>query len=159
MHLLQKQKNAQYLRLLSETNAPTCHCEAQAVRKGNIMANILIIDDQEWTKDLCREGLAGESHRIQATDDIDSVSKNILSFKPNIVLLNLYLKHGFLVWDVLRNIKIQEPNLPVLIIAPYHNYLFNHRLSQADGYLLKSHSAADELKQKISALLENNPAK
>jgi len=123
---------------------------------GNIMANILIIDDQEWTKDLCREGLAGESYRIEVTDDIDSVSKNILSFKPNIVLLNLYLKHGFLVWDVLRNIKIQEPNLPVLIIAPYHNYLFDHRLSQADGYLLKSHSAADELKQKISALLENN---
>ena len=120
------------------------------------MANILIIDDQEWTKDLCREGLAGESYRIEVTDDIDSVSKNILSFKPNIVLLNLYLKHGFLVWDVLRNIKIQEPNLPVLIIAPYHNYLFDHRLSQADGYLLKSHSAADELKQKISALLENN---
>ena len=120
------------------------------------MANILIIDDQEWTKDLCREGLAGESYRIEVTDDIDSVSKNILSFKPNIVFLNLYLKHGFLVWDVLRNIKIQEPNLPVLIIAPYHNYLFDHRLSQADGYLLKSHSAADELKQKISALLENN---
>jgi len=123
---------------------------------GNIMANILIIDDQEWTRDLCREGLAGESYRIEVTDDIDSVSKNILSFKPNIVFLNLYLKHGFLVWDVLRNIKIQEPNLPVLIIAPYHNYLFDHRLSQADGYLLKSHSAADELKQKISALLENN---
>ena len=120
------------------------------------MANILIIDDQEWAKNLCREGLAGESYRIEVTDDIDSVSKNILSFKPNIVFLNLYLKHGFLVWDVLRNIKIQEPNLPVLIIAPYHNYLFDHRLSQADGYLLKSHSAADELKQKISALLENN---
>ena len=123
------------------------------------MANILIIDDQEWAKNLCREGLAGESYRIEVTDDIDSVSKNILSFKPNVVLLNLYLKYGFLVWDVLRNIKIQKPNLPVLIIAPYHNYLFDHRLSQADGYLLKSHSAADELKQKISALLENNPAK
>jgi len=61
------------------------------------MANILIIDDQDWAKDLCRKGLAGESHKIQATDDIDSVSKNILSFKPNVVLLNLYLKHGFLV--------------------------------------------------------------
>ena len=125
-------------------------------REGNIMANILIIDDQKWTKDLCREGLAGENHRIQATDDIESVSKNILSFKPNVVLLNLYLKHGFLVWDVLHNIKIQDPNLPVLIIAPYHNYLFDHRLSQADGYLLKSHSAADELKRKISLLLENS---
>ncbi|MGD9243715.1 MAG: response regulator [Desulfobacterales bacterium] len=123
------------------------------------MANILIIDDQEWAKDLCREGLSDESHRVQATDDIESVSKNILSFKPNVVLLNLYLKHGFLVWNVLHNIKIQEPNLPVLIIAPYHNYLSDNRLSQADGYLLKSHNAADELKQKISLLLENNLTK
>jgi DNA-binding NtrC family response regulator len=47
------------------------------------MAKILIIDDQKWAKELCREGLAGESHRIQATDDIESVSKNILSFKLN----------------------------------------------------------------------------
>jgi DNA-binding NtrC family response regulator len=129
------------------------------VREGNIMANILIIDDQEWAKDLCKEGFAGESHRIQATDDIESVSKNILAFKPNVVLLNLYLKHGFLVWDVLHDIKIQEPNLPVLIIAPYHNYLFDHRLSEADGYLLKSHSDAEELKRKISALLKNNLSK
>jgi two-component SAPR family response regulator len=73
-----------------------------------------------------------------------------------VVLLNLYLKHGFLVWDVLLDIKIQEPNLPVIIIAPYHNYLFDHRLSQADGYLFKSHTAAEKLKKKISALLKNN---
>jgi hypothetical protein len=73
MHLRQKQKNVQYLRLSIETNAPACYCDAPMVREGNIMANILIIDDQEWAKDLCREGLTGESHRIQAKDDIESV--------------------------------------------------------------------------------------
>ena len=120
------------------------------------MANILIIDDQKWVMDLCKEGLAGEEHNIAATDDVESVRKNVLSFRPNIVLLNLYLKHGFLVWDVLRDIKMQAPNLPVLIVTKYATHLFDP--DQADGYVVKSHTAASELRQKISALLGRGPA-
>lgn len=117
------------------------------------MANILIIDDQAWVKDLCREGLAGEGYNVSTTDDVESVMKNILSFNPHIVLLNQYLKHGFLVWDVLQGIKIQHPNLPVLIVTTHDTHLFDPHLSQADGYLVKSHTAADELREKISNLL------
>jgi DNA-binding NtrC family response regulator len=116
------------------------------------MANILIIDDQKWVIDLCREELAGEGHRVLATDYIESVRKNVFSFKPDLVLLNLYLKHGFVVWDILRDIKMQDPNLPLLIVTAHDNYLFDYRLSQADGYVIKSHSVCDELKQKISSL-------
>jgi len=117
------------------------------------MANILIVDNQKWVVDLCREGLEDKGHTVSVTDDVALVLKNVSSFKSNIVLLNLYLKHGFLVWDVLRDIKIQDPNLPVLIITVYDNFLFDSRLSQADGYLIKSPTAADELRQKISTLL------
>lgn len=117
------------------------------------MANILIIDDQKWVIDLCKEGLAGEKHNIATTDDVESVRKNVLSFRPNIVLLNQYLKHGFLVWDVLQDIKMQNPKLPVLIVTAHDTHLFGPHLSQADGYLVKSHTAADELREKISNLL------
>jgi hypothetical protein len=72
------------------------------------MANMLIIDDQAWVMDLCRKGLAGEAHQILATYDIEAVSKNIFLFKPSIVFLNQYLKHGFLVWDVLRDITAAD---------------------------------------------------
>jgi DNA-binding response OmpR family regulator len=122
------------------------------------MANILIIDDQAWVMDLCIKGLDGEAHQILATDDIEAVSKKFFLFKPSIVLLNQYLKHGFIVWDVLRDIKIQDQNLPLLIVTRYAAHLFGPRLSQADGYIVKSHSAADELKQKVSALLGRGPA-
>jgi len=81
------------------------------------MANILVIDDQAWVIDLCREGLAGEGHMVLATDDIESVGKNVLAFKPNLVLLNQYLKHGFLAYDVLWDIKMQDTDLPVLIVT------------------------------------------
>lgn len=106
--------------------------------------------------DLCRKGLAGEAHQILATDDIEAVSKNIFLFKPSIVLLNQYLKHGFIIWDVLRDIKIQDQNLPVLIVTKYATHLFDP--DQADGYVVKSHTAASELRQKISALLGRGPA-
>lgn len=117
------------------------------------MVNILIIDDQAWVKDLCRESLAGQGYTVSTTDDVESVMENILSFNPHIVLLNQYLKHGFLVWDVLQGIKIQHPNLPVLIVTPHDKHLFDPHLSQADGYLVKSHTAAHELREKISNLL------
>ena len=121
------------------------------------MANILIIDDQAWVKDLCKEGLSDEGHKVSTTDDIESVRKNIFSFKPDLVLLNLYLKHGFIVWDVLREIKMQGPALPVLIVTGYDNYLFDSRLSQADGYVIKSHFQCDDLKQKIATLINRRP--
>jgi DNA-binding NtrC family response regulator len=117
------------------------------------MANILIIDDQAWVKELCREGLTGEEHNVSTTDNIETVTEDILSFKPNIVLLNQYLKHGFLVWDVLKEIKVRDPNLPVLIVTIHDTYLDCPQLSMADGYVVKSHSAAEELRQKISNLL------
>jgi DNA-binding response OmpR family regulator len=122
------------------------------------MANILIIDDQAWVKDLCKEGLSGEGHKVSTTDDIESVRKNIFSFKPDLVLLNLYLKHGFIVWDVLRNIKLQDTNLPVLIVTAHKTNVAKSHRFQGDGYLVKSHTAASELRQKVSTLLNPKPA-
>ena len=122
------------------------------------MANILIVDNQEWVKDLCKQGLAGEGYKVSSTDDVEAVSKNILSFKPNIVLLNQYLQYGFYVWDVFNDIKMQDQNLPVLIVTEHDTHLHVPNLSQADGYIVKSHTAADELRKKVSALLGRGPA-
>jgi DNA-binding NtrC family response regulator len=121
------------------------------------MANILIIDDQAWIKDLCRKGLADEKYNVSTTDNIEAVKEDILSFKPNIVLLNQYLKHGFLVWDVLKEIKVHDPDLPVLIVTIHDTHLDCPQLSMADGYVVNSHCAAEELRQKISDLLGSRP--
>lgn len=120
------------------------------------MANILIVDNQKWVLDLCEEGLTGEEHQLSATDDIETVRENILSLKPDLVLLNLYLKYGTLVWDVLKDIKRQDLELPVIIVTLYNTNLYNKHLDQADGYLIKDHLAPVELKQKVTALLSRN---
>ncbi len=119
------------------------------------MANILIVDDQAWIKELCREGLTGEGYNIYATDNIEAVTEDILSFEPHVVLLNQYLKHGFFAWDVLKEIKNRNPNLPVLVVTFHDTHLKCPQLSLADGYVVNSHMASQELRQKITALLRD----
>jgi DNA-binding NtrC family response regulator len=119
------------------------------------MANILIIDDQAWIKDICKEGLADEMFNVYATDNIEAITEDILSFKPNVILLNQYLKHGFLAWDVLKEIKDRDPNLPVIIVTLHDTHLDYSQLSMADGFVVRSHLAAEELRQKIFSLLSS----
>jgi DNA-binding NtrC family response regulator len=121
------------------------------------MANILIIDDQAWVIDLCRKGLAGEWLLVLATDDIESVRKNVLAFKPDLVLLNQNLKHGFNANNILWDIKMQDTDLPVLIVSDDDNInLSSSRFIQSDGHLSKSHNAANELGQRVSMLLNRD---
>ena len=121
------------------------------------MTNILIIDDQAWIKELCREGLTGEGYNIFATDNIEAVTEDILHFEPHVVLLNQYLKHGFFAWDVLKEIKRRDPNLPVLIVTIHDTHLMCPELSLSDGYVVNSHTAGKELREKVSALLGDQP--
>ncbi|UCH22145.1 MAG: response regulator [Deltaproteobacteria bacterium] len=122
------------------------------------MAHILIVDDQKWVKDLCSEALSAEKYKITVTADIKTVMKDVSIFKPDLVLLNLYLKHGFNGWDVLLDIKTQNPRLPVLMITAHDKCLFDSRLSQANGYVINGCFAREDIKQKISSALKPKPA-
>ncbi len=119
------------------------------------MTNILIIDDQAWIKELCRECLTGEGYNIFATDNIEAVTEDISFFEPHVVLLNQYLKRGFFAWDVLKKIKNRNPKLPVLVVTIHDAHLKCPQLSMADGYVVNSHMAGKELRQKISDLLRD----
>ena len=118
------------------------------------MAHILIVDDQKWVTDLCLEALPTPEYRITTTADVNTVRKNVSHFKPDLILLNLYLKHGVNCWDVLVDIKNQNPNLPVLMITAHEKCLFDSRLSYANGYVIDGCFAQEEIQHKISAALQ-----
>jgi len=61
-------------------------------------------------------------------------------------------------WKVLRDIKRQHPHLPVIIFTAYDSYLDDPRLSQADGYVIKSIDLG-ELKQKVADVLKHKAAR
>jgi two-component system response regulator (stage 0 sporulation protein F) len=117
-----------------------------------IMPNILIIDDQPYLKKLFSDDLKEEGYRVMSAGDAKSVRGFLEDSKPDLVLLELSLD-GFEGWSLLRYIKSKEPDLPVLIVTAYDNYMNDPRLSQADGYLVKDFAHLNKLKERIADVL------
>jgi len=115
------------------------------------MAKILVVDDQACVRELISEELIIEGHQVTSVGDAKSVRKHLLFSRPDVVLLDLYLEgpQGF---GLLQDIKRQRPDLPVIILSAYDSFMDDPRLSQADGYVVKS-IHLDTLKQKIAYVL------
>lgn len=117
------------------------------------MAQILIVDDQPYVREFLSEELAHDGYRTKTIGDPDSIWGHLTNWRPDVVLLDLYLD-GFKGWDILGDIKRIAPDLPVLILTAYDTFEQDPRLSQADGYVIKSFVDLDKLKEKIADVLE-----
>ena len=60
-------------------------------------------------------------------------------------------------FGLFHEINRQGPDVPVIIFAAYDSYRDDPRLSQADGYIIKS-IVLDELKEKIAGMLKEKHA-
>ncbi len=116
------------------------------------MANILIIDDLPCVRQLISEELFLEGYQVHSVGDIESVREHLQFSQLDLVLLDLYLE-GLEAFGLLEEIKRQHPYLPVVIVSAYDGFLDDPRLSQADGYVIKS-ICFDELKGKIADVLD-----
>ena len=117
------------------------------------MANILIADGQPCVRELLSEEMAHEGHRVWCVGDAKSILEHLRDSRPDLVLLDLYID-GRVRWDVLHVIKNNNPDLPVLIFTAYDSFAEDARLSQADGYIVKSFVAIDKLKEKVAEILK-----
>ena len=120
------------------------------------MARILIVDDQPCVRELLSEELISEGYRVATAGDVESVRGHLRFSQPDLVLLDLYLDGPDGI-GVLHDIKGKNPNLPVIIFTAYDSYVDDPRLSQADGYVIKSIDL-DELKGKIADILRRKPS-
>ena len=117
------------------------------------MANILVVDDQQCVRELLSDELAQEGHRVSSVSDTKFIWQHLTDSRPDLVLLDIYLD-GCTRWDLLRDIKNRDPDLPVVIFTAYDSFAEDPRLLQADGYVIKSFVALDALKQKVAEILE-----
>ena len=115
------------------------------------MPKVLIIDDQQCIRELISEELISEGYEVHGLGDAKSVKVNLRFSKPDLMLIDLCLDEadGF---GLLHEIKGQYPKIPVIIYTAYDSYREDSRLSQADGYVIKS-AMLDELKEKIADIL------
>ena len=111
------------------------------------MARILVVDDQSCVRQIISEELILEGHQVRSLGDAESVRGHLQRFRPDLVLLDLYLDgpEGF---KVLEDIKCMYPEVPVVIVTAYDGFDGNPRLYQADGYVIKSFDFT-ELKAKV----------
>ena len=120
------------------------------------MSKILIVDDQLCVQQLLTAELTLEGYLVASSGDAESAKRRLSSFQPDVVILDLYLggPDGF---DLFEDIKRKYPDLPVIILTAYDSYREDPRLSQADGYVIKS-VVLDELKGEIADVLGREPA-
>jgi DNA-binding NtrC family response regulator len=121
-----------------------------------IMANILIIDDQSCVRRVVSEELIFEGHQVHGLGKAASVREHLQGSQPDLVLLDLFLD-GFEGFAVCRDIKCQNPELPVVILTAYDSFQDDPRLSMADGYVVKSCDFT-KLKTMIFKVLEEPTA-
>jgi DNA-binding response OmpR family regulator len=117
------------------------------------MPTILVVDDQRCIRELVKEELGDEGYTIVAARDALSAKKQLRSFRPDLVLLDLFLGEpdG---WDVLRDIKLRAPYVPVIVFTAYDSFKEDPRLYKVDGYVIKS-TDFRELKEKIATTLSD----
>ncbi|MGD9022686.1 MAG: response regulator [Deltaproteobacteria bacterium] len=116
------------------------------------MPKILVVDDQAYIRRLVSDVLVADGYEVQAVGDACSVEGDLTSFRPDLVLLDLYLDgpEGF---DLLKAIKCGCPKLPVVIMTAYDSYRDDPRLSQADGYVIKRLKFWEEVLATIEEIL------
>ena len=116
------------------------------------MPTILVVDDQPCVRSLIAAELSDEGYQVVPVADAESARKGVRSLKPDLVLLDLYLE-GPDGWDVLHAIKRRTPGLPVIIVTAYDSFQEDPRLSEADGYVIKS-TDFTELKEAVAKALK-----
>ena len=115
-------------------------------RNSNIKSKILIVDDQKVFRDVLTNIISETSDMTvvaEASDGdeaLDMASKNDF----DMVILDIAMP-GISGLDVLKELKIKKPHLPVLILSmfPAEHYELSVLNAGADGYVTKDNMMDD----------------
>jgi len=114
------------------------------------MAKILILDDYASVRNLLAEELAGEGNVVLSMGKSELIIEEIAAFNPDVAIFDLFMK-GKYRWDLLEEVKQQNPDLPIIIFSGYYPKGDPH-LNRIEGFIMKSFDL-HELKQCISEVL------
>jgi DNA-binding NtrC family response regulator len=101
------------------------------------MPKILVIDDKQMIRRLIYDELTIANFKVVTLNTIGLIWKYIRDTRPDLVLLGLH-SESFDSWQILKDIKKNIPDLPVLI------------------YAIKSDHSINSLKQAINEVLKND---
>ena len=86
------------------------------------MADILIVDDEPDIRTLLGDILEDEGHHTRMADTADSALESINASRPELIILDIWLQGSRMDGiEVLKSVKRDNPDVPVLIISGHGN--------------------------------------
>lgn len=117
------------------------------------MEKILLVDDEESIQIVYREEFEEEGYEVISAIDGTIGLQKFKEEKPDIVILDI-LMPGINGIEVLRQMKMIDGNIPVILSSAYQEFKRDLGTWASDEYVVKSGDLA-ELKAAVRRLLKN----
>ena len=115
------------------------------------MKKILLVDDEEGIQMLYRVELEEEGYQVISAYTGEEGLLKCKEESPDLVILDIQMP-GMNGIETLRQMKMDNPELPVILSSAYSEYKQDLGAWASDGYVVKS-SDISELKEAITRLL------
>lgn len=115
------------------------------------MKKILIVDDDQAIQLLYQEEFKDEGYRVKSAFNGDDALKIFSADQPDLVILDIQMP-GLNGIEVLRQMKMINPSVPIVLNSAYHEYKQDLGAWASDEYVVKSSDLTD-LKNTVRRLL------
>ncbi len=111
------------------------------------MKKILLVDDEEGIQMLYREELEDEGYEVISAYTGEEGMQKFEDESPDLVILDIQMP-GMNGIETLRQMKMANPKLPVILSSAYNEYKQDLGAWASDEYVVKS-SNISELKEAV----------
>ncbi len=111
------------------------------------MKKILLVDDEEGIQMLYREELEDEGYEVISAYTGEEGLEKFKTESPDLVILDIQMP-GMNGIETLRQMKMENPQLPVILSTAYNEYKQDLGAWASDEYVVKS-SNINELKEAV----------
>ena len=90
------------------------------------MASILLVDDEQYIRELYSEELSAEGHKVATAATGHNLMKKIDNLQPEVVVLDIRLAdyNGL---ELLQEIRTEHHDLPVILCTAYDTYKYDKK--------------------------------
>ncbi len=115
------------------------------------MKKILLVDDDESIQLLYREEFSDEGYQVDSAYNGGEALKKFENDRPDLVILDIQMP-GMNGIEVLRQMKMMDSSVPVILNSAYHEYKQDLGAWASDEYVVKS-SDMSVLKESVRKLV------
>ncbi len=115
------------------------------------MKKILLVDDEESIQLLYYEEFSDDGYAVVSAMNGEEAIEKFKADIPDLVILDIQMP-GMNGIEVLRQMKMINPNIPIILSSAYHEYKQDLGAWASDEYVVKS-ADIDELKKAVKKFI------